>query len=178
MGDEPTSDAGTRPRIREILRPEELKGMASDAGMPPDQIAKLLAPLSGLPSGALHVSMEAGNALGRSLGFKSSKSAETMFESDYPAAVRALVFALTGHKYALTTAFDTPHGAYFEAQLPGDLFAPGGTLQLDLAEADTGWIRLAGTSEVRGQLFDWGKGKRALNDVLSKTRDFAARLGG
>jgi hypothetical protein len=178
MGDEPSSDKNGRPRIHEILTPDELKGLASDAGMSTDQIAKLLGPLSGLPSGAFQVSIEAGNAIGRSLGFKSSKSAETLLACDYPCAVRALVFALTGQKYALTTAFDTPHGAYFEAQLPNDLFALGGTLQLDLAEAGPGQIRLSGTSEIRGQMFDWGKGKRALADVFAKTQAFAARLGG
>jgi hypothetical protein len=176
MTDQPR-DGNTRPAIREILSADELKGLAGDAGMSTDQIARLLGPLSGMGSGAFQVSIEAGNAIGRSLGFKSSKTAETMLSATYPVAVRALVFALTGQKYALTTAFDTPHGAYFEAQLPNDLFALGGTLQLDLTEIAPDRMRLTGTSEVRGQMFDWGKGKRALNDVFAKTQAFAGRLG-
>lgn len=171
-------ETASRPRIHDILTADELKGLARDAGMSESDLAKAMAPIAGLPSGVMQVAIQAGDAFGRSFGFKSVKTAELALAASYPAAVRGLVFALSGLGYAVTTAFDTPGGAYFEAQLPRDFFSMGGTLQFDLADRGANNVQIAGTSEIRGQKFDWGKGKRALGDVLAKTETFARRLGG
>jgi hypothetical protein len=167
-----------RPPIRTILTGEEMKGLATDAGLSMSDLASQLAPISGLPGGVLHVAMEAGGALGRSFGFTARKKAETRLAASYPTAVRALVFALHSIGRELTAAFDTPAGAYFEAKLPGDIFSPGGSLQFDVIEERPGAVRIAGASEIKGQMYDWGKGKRALADVFEKTEAFAKRLGG
>lgn len=101
-----------------------------------------------------------------------------MLACSYPAAVRGLVLALTSLRYTLTSAFDTPAGAYIEVEMPGDFFSHAGTLQFDLVDQGENQIALAGASEIKGQLVDWGKGKRALNEVFEKTALFARRLGG
>jgi hypothetical protein len=170
-------ESAGRPGVREILTAEELHGMAAEAGMSEEQLAKALAPISGLPSGVLQIGFEAGGALGRSFGFKSRKTAELSLACSYTAAVRGLVFGLSSLRYGLTAMFDTPRGAYFEARLPGDLFSPGGSLQFDVEEVGPDRIRVVAASEIKGQMYDWGKGKRALADALEKTQMFAARLG-
>lgn len=167
-----------RPKIRALLTAEELEGMAEEAGMSAEGIAKALAPLSGLPGGALHLAMEAGESLYVSMGLKTGKTAELSLASSYGSAVRGLVFALTSLGHDITAAFDTPSGAFFEATLPRDFLSRPGTLQFDVVDAGPNAARISGASEIKGQIYDWGKGKRALAEVFAKTEAFARRLGG
>jgi hypothetical protein len=51
-------------------------------------------------------------------------------------------------------------------------------LQFDIVEQAEGKVQVAGASEIKGQMFDWGKGNRALKDMLAKTEPFARRLHG
>ena len=166
-----------RPAIRDILTREDLEGLAHDAGMSDADLAKMLGPLSGLAGGALQMAMSAGEAFWSGRGLKTVKSASFELAVSYPVAVRALVFALTGLGREIKAAFDTAEGAYFETDLPGDIFSRGGTLQFDVIERGAAAVELVGASEIKGQIFDWGKGKRALNDVFEKTQAFARRLG-
>jgi len=97
----------------------------------------------------------------------------------YPSAVRAVVFALSAMRYQITSAFDTAAGAYVEAAMPGDFFAASGTLKIDLLEADESGkpTRMIAATEIKGQMFDWGKSKRALTELCAKVEEFARRLG-
>jgi hypothetical protein len=176
MGTE--QEGGGRPRVREILTREELEGLAHDAGMSDEALGKLLGPLSGLGSGAMQMAMQAGDAFWSGRGLKTVKSQRLELQAAYPVAVRSLVFALTGLGREIKAAFDTAEGAYFETDLPGDIFSRGGTLQFDVIERGAGAVELLGASEIKGQIYDWGKGKRALAEVFDKTQGFARRLGG
>jgi hypothetical protein len=166
-----------RPKLKDILASDDLKATAGDAGMSEQDIAKVLGPLSGLPDGLFHMTLKVGEALGQSLGLRSRKTHEQSFAQPYAAVVRALVLTLLGLRYGVTTLFDTPNGAYIEAKLPKDIFSLGGTLQFDIVEQAERQIQVIGASEIKGQMFDWGKGNRALKDVLAKTEQFARRLG-
>jgi hypothetical protein len=173
----PDEAAPDRPKIRDIVTAAELEGMATDSGMSEAEMGKLLAPFLGLSAGGAQMAAAAGEALADRFGLKHETAARTTLACSYPAAVKALVFALASRRYGITTAFDTPKGAYFEAALPKDLWSMGGTLTFDLAEESPGTAMLSGASEV-GQAWDWGKGKRALGAVMEKAEDFARRLGG
>lgn len=173
----PDEAASARPKIRDIVTPDELEGLATDAGMSDAEVGNLLAPFLGLPAGGAQMVAAAGKALADKFGFKHETAARTTLACSYPAAVKALVFALASQRYGLTTAFDTAKSAYFEAALPNDLWSTGGILTFDLAEESPGMVMLSGASEV-GQAWDWGKGKRALGAVMEKAEDFARRLGG
>jgi hypothetical protein len=170
-------DGGGRPRIRDILTREELEGLAHDAGMSDADLGKMLGPLSGLGSGALQVVMSASDAFWSGRGLKAVKAERLELAASYAVAIRSLVFALTGLGREIRTAFDTEEGAYFETDLPGDIFSRGGTLQFDVIERGGGAVELRGASEIKGQIYDWGKGKRALAEVFEKTQGFARRLG-
>lgn len=171
-----SDDTPPRPKIREIVTAEELKGMATDAGMSEETMGKMLAPLLGIPAAGGGAAFSAIESIGKGFGFKTEKTAELNLACAYPAAVRALVFALSSQRYGLTTAFDTPKGAYFEATLPRDIWSSPGTLQFDLVEQGPAAVQLRAESEI-GQVYDWGKGKRALNGVMEKVEEFARRLG-
>jgi hypothetical protein len=171
-----SEDTPPRPKIHDIVTAEELKGMATDAGMSEEMMGKMLGPLLGLPGAGGEAAVSALESIGKSLGFKTEKTARLDLACAYPAAVRALVFALSSQRYGLTTAFDTPHGAYFEAMLPRNIWSSPGTLQFDLVEQGPDAVQLTGASEI-DQVYDWGKGKRALNGVMEKVEEFARRLG-
>ena len=167
-----------RPKICEILSAEELRGMAATSGLSLEAMAKVLAPISGMSAGLFTAAAAGGEALGKSMGFSTGKTSELSLACSYPAAVRAIVFALSAMRYQITSAFDTAAGAYVEAAMPGDLFAAGGTLKIDLLDADGSGkpLRMIGATEIQGQLFDWGKSKRALAELSAKVEAFARRL--
>lgn len=169
----------SRAKIHEILTNDDLKGLASNAGLSLDSMAKVLAPLSGMSAGMFTATAFAGEALGTSMGFKTGKTAELTLTCSYPSAVRALVFALSAMRYQITSAFDTAAGAYVEAAMPGDFFAAGGTLKVDVIDADDADkpLRLSAATEIKGQMFDWGKSKRALAELTAKVEEFARRIG-
>ena len=168
-----------RAKIRDILSDGELKGMAATAGQSLDEMAKVLAPVAGMSAGLFTVAATAGQALWTSVGVRTGKTAELTLACPYPSAVRAVVFALSAMRYQITSAFDTAAGAYVEAAMPGDFFATGGTLKIDLIDADGPGkpIRMAAAAEIKGQVFDWGKSKRALAELSGKVEEFARRLG-
>lgn len=179
----PASDDGSvrpgRVKICEILSAEELKGMAATSGLSLDAIAKVLAPLSGMSAGLFTAAAAGAEALGTSMGLSTGKTTELSLSCSYPSGARAVVFALSAMRYQITSAFDTAAGAYFEAAMPGDFFAAGGTLKIDLLDADGSGkpLRMIGATEIKGQVFDWGKSKRALAELSAKVQDFARRLG-
>jgi len=168
-----------RPKICEMLSAEELKGMAATSGLSLDAMAKVLAPISGMSAGLFTAAAVGAEALGTSMGLRTGKSTEISLACSYPSAVRAVVFALSAMRYQITSAFDTAAGAYVEAAMPGDFFAASGTLKIDLLEADESGkpTRMIAATEIKGQMFDWGKSKRALTELCAKVEEFARRLG-
>jgi len=164
-----------RPRLREILTDDWAK-FGTDTGMSIGEIAKALAPLGGMSAGTLQSAMAIGESLGRKLGLKSSKRKAQTFAAPYAIFVRALVLALASERYVITALFDTPKGAFIEAQLPKDFRSLGGTLRFDVLEEGADTVHLVALCDIKGQIFDWGKGTQALNDVVEKTELFASRL--
>jgi hypothetical protein len=164
-----------RPRLRDILAGDDWMKIGADAGMSVTEIAKALAPLSGLSAGMYAAVLTAGDSLAHKLGVKNSKRVEQRFAVPYPILVRALVLALHSQRYAIMALFDTPNGAFIEAQLPNDFRSLGGVLRFDVVEERANAMHVVAASEIR-QMFDWGKGKQALNAVLDKTELFASRL--
>jgi hypothetical protein len=165
-----------RPSIQEILTTANLKADVSGSEMSESDIAGLLAPISGLSKNLFLLSMKAGNALGKTLNIKSSKKIETEFPYSYPSVVRALVIALGSLQNEIVALFDTPKGAFIEAKLPTDLFSLGGSLTFEIIDQAPTRVRILGASEIKGQRFDWGKGKRSLQQIFEKTHKYVTLL--
>lgn len=165
-----------RPSIKEILAADPRAG--GGPGMTEKQIADLLAPAAGMSGGLLLMSMKAGEALGEKLNFKCAKTKEQLFNQGYEPVVRALALALGSLKYELTAAFDTPMGAVLEAKMNADFFSLGGVMLFQVHEISPVHTKVIGQAEIKGQLFDWGKMKRAMKQVLEKTSHFLGLLTG
>jgi len=167
-----------RPSIRHILSADALKKEAVQSGMSEKEVAGLLAPIAGLPSDLFQLSMKVGDALGKTLGIKSVKKVEKIFSYPYASVVRATALALGSLEQQITALFDTPRGSAIEAKLPTDIFSLGGTLFFEIVEESASRVRVIGSSEIKGQMFDWGKGKRGLQDVLDKIEHYGNLLSG
>jgi hypothetical protein len=162
--------------IRDILAADAPKMEAVKSGMSEKEVADLLAPIAGLSTALLQLSFKTGEALGETLGIKSGKKVEKVFSYPYVSVVRALVLALGSLKHQITALFDTPRGCAIEAKLPTDIFSLGGSLFFEIVEEGTSQVRIIGSSEIRGQMFDWGKGKRALRGVFDKIEHYSNLL--
>jgi hypothetical protein len=139
-------------------------------------IADVLSSLVDESKEAFLLHMKTGEALGKALKFKSKKTVERTFDYEYAKVARALAISLGSLNPQFGVVFDTPTGAVIETRLPKDFFSLGGTVMLQLVEEDPSRVKIIGTSEIKGQLFDWGKGKRALNDIFDKTEQFLQML--
>jgi hypothetical protein len=149
---------------------------AGEAGMSDGDLAKVMGAVSGLPAPVAQGVLSLGDAMGKALGLKSNFVVIHTCATPYTTAVRGLLLALRATKHGINAAFDSPKGAYVEAQLPRDFFSLGGTVQFDISETANDTASISAKSEIQGQKFDWGKGKRALNEVFAKADQFARRL--
>lgn len=159
-----------RPRVRDILS-GDLEGVVASGGMTEKEVAQLLAPIGGLSGNLFHAAMKVGEATGKALDIASRRSMDQVFPALYPHVVRSLGLALASLQHQPTLLFDTPTGSVIETKMPVDIFSLGGSLQFEIVD-EGGQVRVLGRSEVKGQWFDWGKGKRSLWEVIRKTEDY------
>lgn len=160
-----------RPKVRDILS-GDLHDVVASGGMTEKEVAELLAPIAGGLSGNLfHVAMKIGEATGKALDIASRRTIDQVFPAPYPHVVRALGLALASLQYQPTLLLDTQTGSIIETKMPADIFSLGGSLQFEIVD-EGGQARVLGTSEVKGQSFDWGKGKRNLREIMRKTEDY------
>ncbi len=162
----------TRPSVREIFSREGLEGEGAKPGATDEDIAKSLAPITGMPAEMFNLAMKAGEALGKSLHIKSKKQVEKSYTYAYADVVRAVALVLASLNRDLAAIFDTKRGSVIEARLPKDIFSLGGTLRFEIIDNGPSQVRIIGSSEISGQMFDWGKGKRALNEVFDKVEQY------
>jgi hypothetical protein len=159
-----------RPKVRDILSGDS-EGVSASGGMSEKQVAELLAPIGGLSGNLFHAAMKVGEATGKALDIASRKRVDQVFSEPYPYVVRSLGLALASLRYEPTLLFDTPAGSVIETRMPADIFSLGGLLQFEILD-EREHVRVLGISEVQGQAFDWGKGKRNLREVIRKTGDY------
>lgn len=170
------TERSERLSIRTILSSDELRKSPDKSGNSEEDVAKLIAPIVGIPSGVFQLSMKLGDALGKKLNLKSSKKVEKILPNPYVLVVRATAAAIGSLKYEITNLLDTPQGSAIEAKLPLDIFSLGGSLLFEIIEQGTSLVHIIGSSEIKGQLFDWGKGKRSLQDVFDKIDQYVNLL--
>jgi hypothetical protein len=165
-----------RPGVADILTPEALRSVASDAGMSELEIAEAFVPGGGFATHFFYVSMKGGEAVARRLGLRCRKSATLSLGFPYATAVRSLFFTLSDLRYGPIEATDTAEGCHLRSQLPSDHLSFAGTLDFQVIErADR--VDIVGTSTI-GQLFDWGKGLKTLGNVFRLTETLARRIEG
>ena len=169
-------NAQSRPSIRDIVAGQV--NYTPSAGMSEKDLANLLAPLTQLSGNSFFLSMKAGEALGKAMGMKSSKQLQKIFPGpyQYATAVLACILAIRHMGREIISLFDTPRGSVIEIKLPVDVISFAGTLTIEIIDESPSRIVLNGTTEIQGQKFDWGKGKRALEQVFESTEQYLRRL--
>ncbi len=172
----PTDPSPARPGVRGILTPEAIRSVATDVGMSELEIAEEYVPGGGAGTAVFYVGMKGGEALARVFRLRCRKTAQVSLDCGYVTAVRSLFFTLADLRYGPIEATDTPDGCRFGARLPADHLSFAGTLEFQVADQGQR-TTITGTSVI-GQLFDWGKGLKTLNNVFALTDTLAQRLDG
>jgi pSer/pThr/pTyr-binding forkhead associated (FHA) protein len=171
-------NAQQRPSIREIVSGQA--NYTPAAGMSEKEMADLLDQLAKLSSGNSYLAMKAGEALGKAMGIKSTKQLHKIFSTPYQYAsvVLACVLALRHLQYEIVSLYDTPRGSIIELKMSTDIWSFGGMLTIEFIDEGPSGIVVNGESEIKGQMFDWGKGKRTLEEIFSATERYLKRLTG
>jgi hypothetical protein len=161
-----------RPSIREILTGHSVHEPFS--GLSGNDVVKLLSENLSL---GMRVGMRAGYAMANRLGVKSTARAARLFREPYGTVVFTLAQALQHQGRDFTALYDTPRGCVIEATLPLDMLSIGGQLIFEVVESGAAETRVEGTSVIAGQMFAWGKGKRALKAALDATHEYMSCAG-
>jgi hypothetical protein len=120
--------------------------------------------------------MKAGQALGQTLNLASKKNVERTFSARYGSVALSVILAIKNSGREIVQVMDVPKGAFVEAKMGSDMFSLGGTLMFDILDNGPNNVSVLGVSEIKGQMFGWGKGARALNDILDKATQYLRRL--
>jgi hypothetical protein len=102
-------------------------------------------------------------------GWRSFKSVEKIYPNEYASVATCLAIALWNLKRELIALYNMPQGAVIEAKLAFDFWSWPGRLRFGIFDQAGSITRLIATSEVKGQLYDWGKGRRALEQAFGET---------
>ena len=177
-GQESQAQAPQRPSIREIVSGQA--NYTPAAGMSEKELADLLAPLAKLSSGNYYLAMKAGEALGRAMGIKSTKQLQRRFPPhyQYTSVVLACILALRHLQNEIVSMYDTPRGSVIELKMATDIWSVSGMLTIEFIDESPSGIVVNGESEIRGQMFDWGKGKRSIEEIFNETGQYLRRLTG
>jgi hypothetical protein len=141
------------------------------------EVADLLASMAGVSGSMLYVGMKAGHSLGSALGLKSRKRRERRFFVPYVPTVLAVVLAVHHESLKLTALSDTERGSALEAELPNDMYSLGGSFTCEILDEGPEQTLVRAATQIEGQVFDWGKGRRTLAAVAESTADFLRHLG-
>ena len=92
--------------------------------------------------------------------------------------VLACILALRHLQNEIVSMYDTPRGSVVELKMATDLWSFGGMLTIEFIDEGPSGIMVNGESEIRGQMFDWGKGKRSIEEIFNETERYLKRLTG
>jgi hypothetical protein len=121
-----------RPTIRDIIAMDWGDPNSNNDGISEGELAKMMGSVAGMGAVFGRITLAFGDALGKSMGLKSSTRIERSYHMPYVTIVRSLLLALRAMRHGLAAAVDTPSGAFVEARLPTDMFSVGGTVQFKI----------------------------------------------
>jgi hypothetical protein len=169
------SDSEPRVSVRAMLAQEGLALAGGDKGLPDEKVAKQLAGAAGMSATEFAGVMAGGRALGEHLGLANKRQVTRHIAQPYASVLKAMVVTMSGGTSGLTMATDTRDGAYLEGGMPSDFLSSAGTVAFDILDRGAQGTEVAGASEVKGQMFAWGKGERMLKAILDKAEQLARR---
>lgn len=90
-------------------------------------------------------------------------------------SIVAVLSSLATRGNTIREVHQASNGCAIEAVLPSDLWSWEGTLLVTI-EADGPRCRLDARTTIGGQMFDWGKGTRRLDQLVRDVHSFGARM--
>jgi hypothetical protein len=129
---------------------------------------KVLGNTTGVPlplSGIAHFAQ----SLHARLGIRTGKSRSEYFALPAGRMLVTLLCSLARHGREVRSARQQTDGVILVSALPSDLCALEGDLVVHLARTSSGTLVEAST-DIPGQLFDWGKSTRALDGLFAELR--------
>jgi hypothetical protein len=169
------SNSEPRVSVRAILAQEGLSLAGGEKGLSDEKIAKQLSGGAGMSATEFAGVMAGGRAIGEHLGLANKRQLTRHIAQPYAAVLKAMVVTMRSGSSGLTMATDTREGAYLEGGMPSDMLSSAGTVAFDVLDRGAQGTEVVGASEVKGQIFAWGKGERMLKDIIDKAEQLARR---
>lgn len=129
-----------------------------------DKVVSLGVPLESI--GAM------GQALWAQLGIETGKDHTEAFSIPPGTAIVAALCALARGGQPVQQVRQFTDGCLIEAKLPSDIWSFEGRLMVTIRRSDQ-ITRVDGATEIKGQLFDWGKSKRCLQALFSDIKELS-----
>ncbi len=164
-----------RPSVQTIRQTHGIPANAPANGMSLDDVGKVLAPFSASPE-LFTPLLKVSDALWSNLGVKGQKRFAQEFEGSYSTVAARFLQALVNQDCHIAALWDTATGCFVEAKQPADVFSMRGTLGADVIDVSSRLVRVEVATETKGQLFDWGKSKRLVEQVFERTRFYLTKI--
>ena len=100
------------------------------------------------------------------LGVKTSKSNSIVLQQSIQEAFFRTICSMVKNGYSLDKFYEAKDGVILVAKIKSDLLTWGGNVLVELKEND-GEVYVKINTLIRGQFYDWGKGKRILKKINS-----------
>jgi hypothetical protein len=155
-----------RPIVRDLLAQASARAKASMSGE--EFLDKFL--FKGVPVAEPIVGMIV--PLYEQLGAKTGKKRAEHIELPVGRAVVAALCALASRGQHLKDVRQADNGCLITAEIPSDIWSWAGELRIAIS-ADGDGTRIEAETYVPGQMFDWGKSKRVINQLYDGVHRFA-----
>jgi hypothetical protein len=107
------------------------------------------------------------------MGIKTGKARTETLPQPPGTVIVAALCSLARHGQALQQVQQFEDGCLLEAALPSDMWSWKGTLYVSVHGTDAE-TRVEATTDIKGQMFDWGKSKRVLETLFADLKGIAA----
>jgi hypothetical protein len=171
----------------EVLHHDEVRQLVSGAsglhghGMTAEEFFKVAKPMmKAVSPGSELVPMEAiaelSVGLGTRLGIKSGTEMRTVFAHPPGRVIAAVLCSFASRGQNLSACEQGRDGCALSAKLPSSLFTWTGDILATLVRQPEGTVMVANIT-IPGQMYDWGKGKKVLEDLISDVPKFISLQG-
>lgn len=157
------------PQVRDLIATsaeQSKKGMSADSFL--NICDSVFAPLTNVSLSAVATVVV---PLYRAIGIKTGKTQQQGFSSPVGSTIVAVVCSLAGRGLPLDQVEQGLDGCVILAKIPSDMWTFGGDLAITVERRDLG-SAVEAAAVVKGQLYDWGKSRQVVSQLLSDIQDF------
>jgi hypothetical protein len=152
------------PEVRDLIAHHAglvRKGMTGEQFM--ELCDKLFKPIT---HGSLSTVVSIATPLTSRMGIRTGKQRTEVLPIPTGKAIVAALCSLARHGWEMQKVHQGEDGCVLEATLPSDLWSLAGGLVLSIHQSGTG-SRVEAEAKIPGQLYDWGKCQKCLNELFA-----------